>query len=138
MPNGSGWTKGGEKRFGRGLIGDRLRLASHFAGIHQRLSQIDAFFGVHLQQSHSSNARHSQSVNLCAPKLKVLFPTIVTWMKQGHDPLRGQVNRRDIWTFEAIAIRAGVSEVIVGVIDDVLLCDDVFNVKGVQRHGGAR
>jgi hypothetical protein len=105
-------------------------------GFHrvQELTLSDSAGTIHSQEFHCYPACGGQSKNFLIPHLKVIFPAIQAWMKQGRQLPAYWIKRSDVATLEPIADGTTKGQVFSNLLTAMFRCDHMINFVFRKRE----
>jgi len=99
-----------------------------------RRSQRELIFRIHAEDANRSPSHGSLAGKIYAAPLEVIFPPLVSRMKQLGDSPSFGIDSRQVWTLVKIAVNASQGQVVEVVAAAMYPWDDVLDVKGGQRR----
>jgi len=99
-----------------------------------RGSQCELIFRVHVEDANCRPSDGRLADNINAPPVKVIFPLLVSRMKQLGDSTSFGIDPSQIWTFVKITVDASQSQVVEIVAAAMNQRNDMFDVKCCQRR----
>ena len=89
-------------------------------------------FRVHVEDANRRPSDGRLADNIYAPPLKMIFPPLVSWMKQLGDSTSFRIDPREVRTFVKITVNASQSQVIGVVAAAMYPWDNMLDVKSGQ------
>jgi hypothetical protein len=90
--------------------------------------------GIHVENADRRPADSRLSKNVYAAPRKVVFPALVSRMKQLRHPIRLRVNARQVRAFVKITVNASQSQIVEIITTAVEFRENVLDVQDCQRR----